>query len=153
VFCRDRGSDILPLDDELVKFVAGLAGREPNPPFGGNIEWDIAKKLKEAAGLDENWGVCPVCKGEGLDPAFKAAYEAWEREPPPTGEGWQLWENTSEGSPISPVFPTKEAFVDYLIGEGYSRTAAERFVVVGSVPTAMLSNGVLKRDIEMLDGK
>ena len=27
---------------------------------------------------------------------------------PPTGPGYQLWENTSEGSPMSPVFETKE---------------------------------------------
>lgn len=25
---------------------------------------------------------------------------------PPEGEGYQLWENTTEGSPLSPVFPS-----------------------------------------------
>jgi hypothetical protein len=31
-------------------------------------------------------------------------YEAWRPTDPPEGEGWQLWETTSEGSPVSPVF-------------------------------------------------
>jgi hypothetical protein len=40
------------------------------------------------------------------------SFENWsasavENQPPP-GDGYQLWENTSEGSPISPVFKTKE---------------------------------------------
>ncbi len=32
---------------------------------------------------------------------------------PPKGIGYQLWETTSEGSPISPVFHTKEALAKY----------------------------------------
>jgi hypothetical protein len=50
---------------------------------------------------------CPSCAGEGdmwTTPEAKAASEAWKRIEPPTGEGFQLWETTSEGSPISPVF-------------------------------------------------
>lgn len=33
---------------------------------------------------------------------------------PPKGEGYQLWEDTSEGSPMSPVFETPEALADWL---------------------------------------
>ena len=32
---------------------------------------------------------------------------------PPLGEGYQLWENTSEGSPQSPVFPNLNALCDW----------------------------------------
>ena len=32
---------------------------------------------------------------------------------PPKGDGYQLWETTSEGSPISPVFKTIEALAKY----------------------------------------
>ena len=32
---------------------------------------------------------------------------------PPTGEGYQLWETTSEGSPISPVFVSPEALASW----------------------------------------
>lgn len=49
---------------------------------------------------------CATCDGEGNigTPEQRAAHEAWEETKPPTGEGWQLWETTSEGSPTSPVF-------------------------------------------------
>jgi len=33
---------------------------------------------------------------------------------PPSGEGWQVWEKVSEGSPVTPVFPTAEALAKYL---------------------------------------
>lgn len=32
---------------------------------------------------------------------------------PPTGEGFQLWETTSEGSPSSPVFKTAKELADW----------------------------------------
>ena len=32
---------------------------------------------------------------------------------PPVGDGYQLWENTSEGSPLTPVFETIEELVKY----------------------------------------
>ena len=33
---------------------------------------------------------------------------------PPKGEGYQLWETTSEGSPMSPVFETPEELAEWL---------------------------------------
>ena len=33
---------------------------------------------------------------------------------PPTGNGYQLWETTSEGSPLSPVFETPEELAEWL---------------------------------------
>lgn len=35
------------------------------------------------------------------------------RTDPPVGDGYQLWENTSEGSPISPVFDTLEELCEW----------------------------------------
>jgi len=45
---------------------------------------------------------------DGKVPAsvVEALCEDWKNYDPPTGEGYQLWETTSEGSPISPVFET-----------------------------------------------
>jgi hypothetical protein len=34
---------------------------------------------------------------------------------PPEGPGWQLWETTSEGSPISPVFKSPEDLADWCV--------------------------------------
>lgn len=63
------------------------------------------------------YGECDACNGEGelwASPEVKAASEAWTRTEPPTGDGWQMWETTSEGSPISPVFDTPEALARWL---------------------------------------
>ena len=38
--------------------------------------------------------------------------DQWFYEPP-KGEGYQLWETTSEGSPISPVFASAEELADW----------------------------------------
>ncbi len=37
-----------------------------------------------------------------------------ERSEPPEGEGWQLWETVSEGSPVSPVFESAEQLADWM---------------------------------------
>ncbi len=54
---------------------------------------------------------CPCCGGEnGVYPDV----------PVPTGEGYQMWETTSEGSPISPVFKTEESLARWLSDTGAS---------------------------------
>ncbi len=55
------------------------------------------------------YGLCATCKGEGdiwESPKTKKLSQEWEMEEPPVGDGYQLWETTSEGSPVSPVFRT-----------------------------------------------
>ncbi len=87
---------------------------------------------------------CSVCQGHGdLWPsrAAEQLHDAWTRIQPPTGEGWQVWEMTPEGSPISPVFSTESGLIDHLVSEGYSRKAAQEFAKRGWVKDAMVSNG------------
>lgn len=94
-------------DAQMAALSGGLAGRPPRAPLGHDSvdEWEATKKIVQAAGLDPaTWGICQTCKGSGVDPAKQETYEAWERTEPPTGEGYQLWETTTEGSPDSPVF-------------------------------------------------
>lgn len=59
---------------------------------------------------------CATCDGKGdvATDEQQAAYDAWEPTEPPTGEGWQLWETTSEGSPISPVFATGDELAAWM---------------------------------------
>jgi hypothetical protein len=38
--------------------------------------------------------------------------------PVPTGPGWQLWEDVTEGSPVSPVFATAEELATWLSTPG-----------------------------------
>ena len=52
---------------------------------------------------------CARCKGSGKiwpTPEIKQQYDDWKETEPPLGEGYQLWEDCSEGSPVSPVFTT-----------------------------------------------
>lgn len=63
---------------------------------------------------------CATCDGHGSLEAYegqRAEAEAWEPVQPPVGDGWQLWETVSEGSPVSPVFPTAEALAQWLTTE------------------------------------
>lgn len=71
--------------------------------------WVVIKAKCERLGVSET---CAKCEGQGSTekyPGQRAEAEAWTDAEPPEGEGWQLWETTSEGSPSSPVFKTPEA--------------------------------------------
>ena len=73
-----------------------------------------AKCAREGASV-----TCSVCEGECVvwpSPEVKAAYDNWEMEEPPEGEGWQLWETVSEGSPTSPVFATPDELARWCEG-------------------------------------
>lgn len=100
---------------DMTELTIGLAGREPGF-FGhdGCDRWSAVKKIKTAAGVSEDWGTCTICGGEGIDPAHQKAYEAWEDFEPPTGDGYQMWETTSEGSPISPVMESPDDLAHWL---------------------------------------
>jgi hypothetical protein len=90
------------------------------------------------------------------DPTLKEGYPfyaMWNGGPPDVEyyrrEKWAdeeatcyvMYENVSEGTPITPAFETKEALVDHLVsvgtswGQKYSRDAAERFVKAGWAPS------------------
>lgn len=141
--------------EKMHELSTGLAGREPT--FMGHDAIDAysaTKKVIAAAGLDpETWGICPVCEGSAEDPASKKAADAWEETPPPAGEGWQVWETVSEGSPITPVFKTADELIDFMCSapkdakragwaQGYSREAAEHFVRgSGWAPSAISAGG------------
>lgn len=110
--------------------------------------WVCVRAKCERMGLP---ATCAVCGGEGgywSSEERKALYEAWTPTEPPVGEGWQLWETVSDGSPISPVFATSEVFSAYLAGEGYSAAAIEGFIESGWAPSMVTNGGELYRDIE-----
>ena len=60
---------------------------------------------------------CKYCDGDGyiyINEEIKQLDENFEKIEPPIGEGYQLWETTSEGSPVSPVFKTPELLATWL---------------------------------------
>lgn len=78
---------------------------------------------------------CAYCKGEGQlwpSPEIKKQYEDWQETKPPKGDGFQLWETTSEGSPISPVFVTLEELCEWAATEattfGSFKTSKEEWM-------------------------
>jgi len=88
---------------------------------------------------------CAACNGSGHvpNPELEARIEAWKETDPPAGEGWQVWETVTEGSPISPVFPDAEACIAWLVNDqGYSPQAARAFVGHGWAPSLMGVEGV-----------
>lgn len=114
---------------------------------------------------------CAKCDGTGelwSSLEAKRRHDEWERSGPPPGEGWQLWETVSEGSPITPVFTTAEDLARYLstTGDDWHHKRVERvkslrargydepipqlptyeqalaFVCAGWAPSTMVSGGV-----------
>jgi hypothetical protein len=89
--------------------------------------------------------LCDSCEGQGSHeryPGQRAEAEAWEPTGPPEGEGWQLWETVSEGSPISPVFAAAEELATWMTqnkctvnGPVRPFEAALRFVKAGWAPS------------------
>jgi hypothetical protein len=143
---------------DIVDLVNGLqesSGRTFRPGIFGRSTSDaycVASAIAKAAGMDEDWGICKTCGGSAsLEdyPGQAADQDAWEGTEPPSGEGWQVWETVSEGSPISPVFPDRESLVEWLTSPAYSwgtsepltHAQAERFVDSMWAPTGVVIGG------------
>ena len=77
---------------------------------------------------------CSRCGGSGTiwpTPEIERMHEDWEPVEPPKGDGYQLWETTSEGSPISPVFATLDELCKWAEGNattfGSNMTTADKW--------------------------
>lgn len=82
-------------------------------------QWIVVGAECKRLGIDPG---CRNCSGSGTvwdSPEDEQAAEAWERTEPPAGDGYQIWETVSEGSPISPVFATPEALAEYMNGRAW----------------------------------
>lgn len=69
-------------------------------------QWACVTARCKREGVPE---LCDQCAGHGYTwPSVEVEklYEEWTESEPPTGDGYQLWETTSEGSPQSLVFET-----------------------------------------------
>lgn len=100
-----------PISEDIQELTEGLAGRSGARLLGHDAldRFAAAKAIVKAAGLDPaTWGICPECHGHAYHPDDVEMVEGFERTEPPTGEGWQLWETVTVGSPISPVCETPE---------------------------------------------
>lgn len=72
--------------------------------------------IKNRLKLEGKPYTCPSCEGEGVNWQSKTAeeqYHNWKEYDPPSGDGYQLWETTSEGSPVSPVFKSLDELCEW----------------------------------------
>jgi hypothetical protein len=79
----------------------------------GVNQWICVKARAKRLGI---YGNCVYCDGEGVlwqSDEIKELHKNWKNIEPPEGEGYQLWETTSEGSPDSPVFKTLDELCEY----------------------------------------
>lgn len=77
-------------------------------------QWIVTEAECKRLGFETR---CEYCKGERRiwpNAETKQKYETWEPTEPPPGEGYQMWETISEGSPMSPVFRTPEELARWL---------------------------------------
>lgn len=96
------------------------------------------------------WGPCPHCvEGRIWPEGVKEKYDTWTEYEPPTGEGYQLWENTSEGSPQSPVFATLDELCAWC-AENASVFAGER--ATAQRWREMLDDGLVAHAEETTEG-
>jgi hypothetical protein len=105
--------------------------------------------------------LCDVCQGEGRIWQPKEAEQwakEWEKEEPPAGEGYQIWETASEGSPISPVFSDPRILAEWMsnsppwgAGETMSADRWLKWITgPGWAMSGMIVNGVYKSGVEAM---
>lgn len=92
--------------------------------------------IRARCGREGVHDTCPRCDGHAsieTYPGQRADAEAWEPSNPPEGEGWQLWETVSEGSPITPVFASTDALARHMTDRlGFTWSAARTLIKDGS---------------------
>lgn len=107
------------MGDKFHTIFSRIEGVEPDC-LGWGGAWHLQSAILDHFGHEKDgdysypWLLCPVCEGEGTAPNSLQDRDAWEETPPPEGEGYQVWETVSEGSPISPVFATPEELARYM---------------------------------------
>ncbi len=93
---------------------------------------------------------CGYCKKNGLSDDCELCYgDGWAPVSidPPEGEGWQLWETVSEGSPITPVCASADELAQWLFDNGdpvHGKLTKETWMNMinrGHCPSLMIENG------------
>lgn len=82
----------------------------------------------------------------GLPPVDREYYRPWQEA---EATWYQLWENVTEGTPVTPPFATREELASYLAEHGtfwddkpWGRERAEAFVRAGAAPSFAFIGGV-----------
>ena len=111
--------DRIPTPDEVNAWARNGIGHD------SINRWICVKAKAKRLGI---YGECLHCKGKGYyycEDKYEDLSEAWESIEPPEGEGYQLWETTSEGSPQSPIFKIPEDLARWLFDNKVSAFASQ----------------------------
>ena len=106
-----------PLNEVWRGYLIGNASKEDYAKFPVKSCDECRKKYEGTEGfcMEEETPYCIFYNSEWRDKWFEEV---------PEGEGYQLWETTSEGSPQTPVFATLEELCEYA-AENVSYFASE----------------------------
>ena len=117
--------------------------------------WVVIKAECKRLGVSDT---CAHCGGEGEiwpSPEAKQAAEDWKPIQPPKGDGYQIWETVSEGSPISPVFSTPEDLARHMATTSWGAdtgTSVEQWLAFicgpGWAPSMVMHNGILESGVQ-----
>lgn len=124
-------------------------------PFGSSQILVCTKRRAKRLGV---YGRCRACGGRGhvwessaAKREAKRREKAWKPTEPPEGEGWQLWETVTEGSPASPVFAHKDDLARFVArSERCSLASALRFVDYGYCPSFGVEDGEYVPGVEVV---
>jgi hypothetical protein len=125
-------------------------GRHFQPMYDEDYEsaiqqwWDERQQWKAGTHQYQSEGTYEAFAGRSPDPDYYRP--AWADE---ECTHFQVYETVSEGTPVSPVFASREEIATWLVNEkGYSREAAEGFAETGWAPSGASFQGRFYRDIE-----
>lgn len=133
-------------------------------PLGGHDSINASIVVQARCRRDRQVLLCRRCKGTANigSKAQRAEQKAWTPTKPPTGDGWQLWETVSEGSPQSPVFTTGEDLARWMVAHAHklgpgnhniSLDIAKAWVFgPGWTPSGVMRDGETVSSIELMVG-
>lgn len=102
-------------DPEYIPTAEEVNNWNRNGGFGHDSinRWVCVKARAKRLGV---YGKCKFCDDGEIwhSKEIKKLSENWDSFDPPTGKGFQLWNTTTEGHPMSPVFESLELLCEWL---------------------------------------
>ena len=127
------------------------------PPYMAGI---CTEEVRYCVGKDKTDDeVCDACRHAarlvGREISSSCNCPNWKIDPP-KGDGWQMWEDVSEGSPISPVCESAEALAKWLADNGSSASGSMtatydqwlNTIKRGWATSLVIENGSVKSGVE-----
>ena len=116
--------------------------------LAGKKSWEDGthKDLVNHPELSKNYKFWEYCGGPPNPKSYRPKFDV---EP----TCYQIYENVSEGTPVSPVFDSLDEIKTWLIEQGHSEHSAIMFVRDGYAPSMIMSGGkIFGPGISSLDG-